>query len=370
MMTRRTNEKKVGKLVIYGSHCAPIRILIPCDSLGATLSIAFLIPLTQDIELGRVCVCAGAGINMGPDPSALINQFNPTHLVLSRAHGREVERLVACWNKPYLYQVDDDLLAIPEDMGPEIKSKHGASDVLESREKLMRKSDKIYASTEYLKESLGTRFPKSKIVTGLHAPYLGKRFSGEGLIKRALSQIGRMRHGESQIKIGYMGSRGHLRDLEMVIPSLKNQLRNNPLLRFETFGTVDVSEAFRDCPAQFRHHKPEKDYIQFLNKLKTLGWHYGLAPLVDDEFNRCKTPSKFIEYSAAGIITVASNLEPYKCIKNGETGYLVDSENWGNTLDLILALKAKDILKKSQTFCETHYSLSQMRERLFKVLDL
>ncbi|MDH2414647.1 glycosyltransferase [Nocardioides sp. CER19] len=52
-------------------------------------------------------------------------------------------------------------------------------------------------------------------------------------------------------------------------------------------------------------------------------FHVALAPLRDDEFNRCKSPLKALEAAALGIPVVASAAGPYlDFVVDGETGFL------------------------------------------------
>ena len=63
---------------------------------------------------------------------------------------------------------------------------------------------------------------------------------------------------------------------------------------------------------------------KYYGKLLSLGLHIGIAPLVDNNFNRCKSNIKYLEYTMAGIPVIASNVLPYSStIKDGEDGIIV-----------------------------------------------
>src|SRR5262249_48068211 len=113
--------------------------------------------------------------------------------------------------------------------------------------------------------------------------------------------------------IGYMGSRGHQRDLDLVKPALLQIMSEIPQLEFETFGTVglpaEIAEAF---PSRSRSWPAIGDYRSFQIKLRDLAWAVGLAPLIDDDFNRCRTPVKLLEYTSAGIPVLASDCSVYR----------------------------------------------------------
>lgn len=61
----------------------------------------------------------------------------------------------------------------------------------------------------------------------------------------------------------------------------------------------------------------------------------GLAPLVTNDFTKCKYFNKFIEYAMFGIVGIYSNTEPYTfVIKDKENGILSENtpEEWYNTI--------------------------------------
>ena len=53
------------------------------------------------------------------------------------------------------------------------------------------------------------------------------------------------------------------------------------------------------------------NYDEFQSVLSGLGWWVGLAPLTENQFNYCKSNTKFVEYIQAGIPVIASNYGPY-----------------------------------------------------------
>lgn len=63
-------------------------------------------------------------------------------------------------------------------------------------------------------------------------------------------------------------------------------------------------------------------------KQATLALDFAVIPLADNEFNRCKSAIKWVEYAALGVPVIASNVGPYAGeITDGETGLLVPNES-------------------------------------------
>ncbi len=68
------------------------------------------------------------------------------------------------------------------------------------------------------------------------------------------------------------------------------------------------------------------------------GIDIGIAPLLDNHFNRCKSDLKVIEYGAAGVPCVASDIPTYsRTISHGENGFLATTEeDWvGRLTELV-----------------------------------
>jgi spore maturation protein CgeB len=100
--------------------------------------------------------------------------------------------------------------------------------------------------------------------------------------------------------------------------------------------------------------------------MMSMGWDIGLAPLLDIEFNRCKSHIKWMEYSMSKTPVLASRVYPYyekidnkDVIVDGKTGFLFSDENEFKTklkkliLDIELRKKIGDnaynyIIKKWQ----------------------
>ena len=86
-------------------------------------------------------------------------------------------------------------------------------------------------------------------------------------------------------------------------------------------------------------------HVAYPYKLKLANIDIGLCPLVDNQFNRNKSAIKWMEYSVVGAATIASNIPPYSTvIKHGETGLLVNDDEWVEAMDMLI----KDVKKRKQ----------------------
>ncbi|MBU0762801.1 MAG: glycosyltransferase, partial [Candidatus Altiarchaeota archaeon] len=81
---------------------------------------------------------------------------------------------------------------------------------------------------------------------------------------------------------------------------------------------------------------------EYPQRVKDLNIDIALAPLRDSDFNRAKSNLRWLEYSALKIPTVASNVEPFRCIEDQKTGLLVtEPGEWENAISELIEDQSK-----------------------------
>jgi glycosyltransferase involved in cell wall biosynthesis len=152
-----------------------------------------------------------------------------------------------------------------------------------------------------------------------------------------------------EIRIGWFGSHGHLEDLQMVIPALNEVLDKykNTKLIYCGFGGMSSNslateagwgeDVFKDIPRERREFYPGVREDFWPMKHRFLDLDIGIAPLVDDYFNACKTPIKWMEYGVLKTPSVCSPLLYKDVITHGDDGLIArNHKEWVNLLsDLI-----------------------------------
>jgi len=133
----------------------------------------------------------------------------------------------------------------------------------------------------------------------------------------------------SKFRIVIAGSPTHLEDWRDAI-----------LKASEIVHTLNDTELFiigldkEDLPTAHDHEsihyipmfKTMGDYMGFLN---SMNFSVGLAPLLNNKFNKCKSDCKVLEYISAGIYPLASKVQPYIDSFGSKVEHLVDSkESW------------------------------------------
>jgi glycosyltransferase involved in cell wall biosynthesis len=305
-------------------------VLIFTEYVNATYFISFDIPLRRLHARGEVNLAVVSQKHVGARGPGCweywADTFRPDVVIMTRygkPYGPEVLAFFKKRRIPIVYHIDDDLLEVPDSLGEEIRQRQGSDDVVKARRYLLEHCDLIYASTSYLAALLQERFPMQQIFCGIYAPYMGEE----------TQHVSRTERGHPVV--GYMGSKGHRHDLELVVPALERLMEERPELHFETFGTIGMPARLERFGSRIHSHSVQKSYVDFLRTLRGLGWDIGLAPLVDAPFNRCKAPTKFVEYTACAIPVIASDISVYSSVVPKEGGLLTKG-GWYEAISLFL----------------------------------
>lgn len=142
-----------------------------------------------------------------------------------------------------------------------------------------------------------------------------------------------------------------------------------PLAEILNVYKKDVNAIFfGEIPHKFSNHPSARlinfqpDYASYATCLRELDIHAALTPLEDTKFNRCKSNIKWLEYSAAGISGIFSDITPYNSsIKNGETGLLVrnSADAWFHGMKQLLENPeaASAMIVNARGEVREHYSI-------------
>lgn len=156
------------------------------------------------------------------------------------------------------------------------------------------------------------------------------------------------RKNDDIIRIGWAGAASHRIDLEMISKIITKLCEKHKNVHFVSMGFTPKGVFDMITPAD---HKCSHcgsggqlevvggvDLLKYPGVLKSLALDIGIAPIVENSFNECKSDLKYKEYSALGIPTVASNIKPYSIsLKHGSTGYLASSgQEWFNYLEMLI----------------------------------
>ncbi|HEY8592003.1 MAG TPA: hypothetical protein VIL42_03955 [Sphingomicrobium sp.] len=349
------------------------RVLFVANAHLPTLQVCLEQPLASAIHSGEVAAeilteteLLARRAELGSDDAFLgwldrsLVDFAPDAMMFSRYSGPHARHLLD-WAKrraiPTVYQIDDDLLAVPKSLGERKYAYHNAPERLDAVRTLLTGVDLVYASTERLQERLLGYYPDLPIVAG------AINCSGR-VISRPQQRPARI--------LGYMASADHLPNLEMILPAVIATLDRYPQLRFELFGSIPVPPELERFGDRVVKIPPIAEYDNFLERFAERKWDIGLCPLTPTDFNLTKLINKWVEYTSIGAAVVASRGMIYdECCADG-SGMLADGTGeWLAALEQLVADDAARIgqVQRAQAKLETRYGIEQHRRQIMAILD-
>lgn len=236
---------------------------------------------------------------------------------------REIMDIAKKENKPVIYEIDDLLIAMPEDH-PFLK---WFTSTLEYILLAVIEADRVIVSSDLLKKVFLPLNPDIETWPSYPPDWIWP----------SIPPSPTSQSKDDKVRVGFMGGLTHGVDLDMILPLLQ-QLANETQkkLEFHFWGSAP-SRLIND--QTYLHHMEEIiDYRRHAELVTQMKVDIFIAPLVDNLFNRCKSSIKYWEYSALGIVGVYSNLDPYaRVITNGKNGFLASTpEEWYQLLKLLI----------------------------------
>lgn len=163
------------------------------------------------------------------------------------------------------------------------------------------------------------------------------------------------------VKIGFAGSVDRKGDIERILEPVLRELKEKygRRVRFEFFGAIPEFAQALDA----RSIPYCDSYGAYRKKLNELEWDIGLAPMPDTPFHACKHYNKYVEYAAAGILGVFSDVMPYTRLKEKTDSAVFcsnDAESWLETLRELIDNSSK---REQLRFKAWSYSNQEMSIR-------
>ena len=150
----------------------------------------------------------------------------------------------------------------------------------------------------------------------------------------------RMREKEARhrgdLRIYWGGGGGHYDDLVSVKEAVLRIFREYPQVKlvFSNF----IPDWAADLPPFRVFMIPFAQFNAYPKVLKWLCADVAIAPLVDNEFNRCKSHVKYLDYAMAEIPGVYQDLDPYaEAVWHGQTGMKAKTpDDWYNCIKTLV----------------------------------
>jgi hypothetical protein len=294
--------------------------------------------------------------------AAFIHALRPQAVFVSRYGGIGAAGIAAAARAtavPVIFHLDDNLFALPPELGAAKVKKYADPVRQAALQQLLDEADLVYLSTSLLFEQLqiGGQLTRNAVVAEIA--------SASDPVPDALADLPPL-----PIVFGYMASSSHSADLAMITPAIVGALMRYSDTRFELFGNIARPPALKRLGARVAHHPAIADYDAFLRRLAQLGWHFALAPLQDMQFNRAKTNTKWVEYAAAGIPTLASDHPIYRDCCRAGAGVLVRDGDWEGAIATMITDPAlrQAVRQRALDRLRAEYGLTRLGRQLLDVL--
>ncbi len=261
-----------------------------------------------------------------------------------------------------VYDIDDLLLTLPEDHPEHAIYAPKSAAVF----RWLLEANEVWVSTEALRHEVFQINPRTHVVPN----YIDDKL----WIKAKMSAV--KRDPKDPVRILYMGTQTHSADFELVKNVLK-RLRDE----FSTGIEINLIGILPNASSEefYKTITPPQgigsSYPAFVNWIcNEPTFDIGIAPLVDNDFNRCKSAIKFMDYSALGLASVASDLNGYVLIRNGENGFRVKNteDSWYTALKTLItdsSLRSRMQLKAQKEIFE-RFGYGSVTDHRVKLLTL
>lgn len=147
---------------------------------------------------------------------------------------------------------------------------------------------------------------------------------------------------KEEIVIGFFGSTSHQADLheKNFFKALQQIRREYKKVRVEIIGNFvpDTFNSFGDVT--LIEGSPDiYEWVKIWQKYVSQ-WDIALAPLRDTPFNRSRSNIKYQETALASVPLIASDIGVYDCIRQGISGFLVNSkQEWYSAMKVLVENK-------------------------------
>ena len=246
--------------------------------------------------------------------------------VLNQDNWRRIKKFVLNEDFKYLYDIDDDLLNVPQDKDPEgIYRKY--SIVLKD---IIGHASLVTTSTERLLKRLSVYNKNIVLLPNALSPNVWR-----GKVDKNLS--------DNSFKLLYMGSKTHKEDLLMILEALDRIAEKYKNFSLKIVGITDEKVELKSRPwIEFIEipdkYKPYPNFVKFLKDISS-DVDLGIAPLVDNEFNLTKSNLKILEYAALSLPVLASKTSVYDSTCK-EAPYATSvrntTEDWYKNIDIYM----------------------------------
>jgi len=256
-----------------------------------------------------------------------------------------------------VFELDDNLWSLPKwNQAYPFWTKHRLS----VTERILAKCDGVTTTTEPLAEVLSQWNDNITIVPN-------------AIFDHNYIEMPQKLEVNRGIIIGWIGSSFHMQDTKVF-----NDLIPLVLDKYQDIGFLTMGEPLpKSLGAYFNRviSLPFVEAIYYHTILSSFTMNIGLAPLVVNDFNRCKSPIKLIEYLYTNTFPICSDIEPYRSVKKeyNDSCMLIPTnehqagsvDDWMDAIDYYIKNidKCTEQAQKGREFVLTNYNIETDKMR-------
>jgi len=224
-----------------------------------------------------------------------------------------------------VYSIDDNLIDLNNNEPGRIRPTIQEKNLIRY---FIREADGVIVSTRTLKERLEN---------------LNERiFVLENALDEKLIEIDRkIPKRDDKLILGYMGTYTHDRDFMEIYPALRKIIyKYKERVHIEVVGALSEDKLLKSIPNATRlDTRGNVEYPKFWEWMnKNVHWDMAIAPLIKNEFTKCKSDIKYLDYAALGAPTICTNFAPYEeSVIHKKNGLIVENDT-GSWIDAMEAL--------------------------------
>lgn len=244
---------------------------------------------------------------------------------------------------------DDDLLNLPDGIPLAPWRKKNIM-------KMLSNTDVLVSSSQYLLDKYKKKF-------------CIKRTGKIDTIIRQDEFATNISRGKERVKIVYAAGPKHVelfnKFILPILPMLCDKYGDK--ISLTCVGVYPNLESYRNkMTIEVVKSMPLIEYRQYM---QNQNFDIGLAPLVTNNFTKCKYFNKYLEYTIAGIAGVYSDTEPYTyVIKNNKNGFLAkdDPLDWFEKISIAIddTVLRKNCIKNAIEHVQNSFTAEEISNRL------